>query len=167
MLRYSAVGAILAICLCGEPLWAQAPARVDFRRDVQPLFKAYCVECHGPSQQMSGLRLDRRRDAMRGGTISDIGPGNSAGSRLYLKLLGNQFGAQMPPTGALPPEEINIIKAWIDQGAEWPDDLSGETPPAPPNPKATRMMETLRDGDRQAFQKLLSADPQALNLKGP
>ena len=70
-------------------LIAQVSAKVDFRSQVQPLFKEYCIDCHGPSQQMSGFRLDRRRDAMRGGAISDIGPGNSAGSRLYLKLIGS------------------------------------------------------------------------------
>src|SRR6266705_1641148 len=89
------------ILIFAGALAAQVPAKVDFRRDVQPLFKTYCVGCHGPSQQMGGLRLDRKRDAMRGGSISVIGPGNGSGSRLYLKLIGSQFGAQMPPTGAL------------------------------------------------------------------
>ena len=37
----------------------------------------------------------------------------------------------MPPTGALRPEEITTIKTWIDQGAEWPDELAGETPSPP------------------------------------
>src|SRR6185503_4128871 len=105
---------------------------VEFRRDVEPLLKQYCIECHGPSQQMHGFRLDRRRDAMRGGTIVMITRGNSAGSRLYQKLLGSRFGPQMPLTGPLNQQQIEIIKAWIDQGADWPDDLSGETPaPAP------------------------------------
>jgi hypothetical protein len=134
-------------------LGAQVPAKVDFRRDVQPLLKEYCIDCHGPSQQLSGLRLDRRRDAMRGGSISDIGPGNSAGSRLYLKLIGNQFGLRMPPTGALSPEQIDIIKTWIDQGAEWPDDVSGETPRSVPDARAGRMMEAIRSGDRQALNR--------------
>ncbi len=167
MLRQYVVGAILWAWVFGEALSAQVPVKIDFRRDVQPLFKANCIGCHGPSQQMNGFRLDRRRDAMKGGTLAMIGPGNSAGSRLYQRLIGNQYGMQMPPTGPLSPQQINIIKAWIDQGAEWPDDLSGETPHSPPDPKATRIMEALRNGDRQAFQKTLSADPQALNLKGP
>jgi len=50
---------------------------------------------------MHGFRLDRRRDAMRGGTVVMITPGNSAGSRLYQKLLGSRFGPQMPLTGLL------------------------------------------------------------------
>src|SRR6185369_9913894 len=82
-------------------LFAQTPATVDFARDVQPLMKTYCVGCHGPTQQMNGFRIDRRKDAMRGGTIAVIAPGNSAGSRLYQMLIGSQFGPQMPLTGPL------------------------------------------------------------------
>src|SRR5438552_9059423 len=76
-----------------RPLQAQ-PTRVDFGRDVRPIFEAHCFECHGPSQQMNGYRLDRRRDAMRirdGGTV--IGPGNSAASRLYLRMTAAGYGA--------------------------------------------------------------------------
>src|SRR2546425_8375764 len=143
------------------------PGKVDFRRDVQPIFKQFCIECHGPAQQMHGFRLDRRRDAMRGGTIAVITPGNSAGSRLYLKLIGTQFGPQMPATGPLAQEQIEVIKAWIDQGAEWPDDLAGDVPPPPPDPKAEPILKALRDGDRQLFKKLASECPKAGNLRGP
>ena len=145
---------------------AQVPAKIDFVRDVQPIFQTYCVGCHGPSQQMNGLRLDRRRDAMLGGTLPMIGPENAAGSRLYLRLIGSQYGLQMPPTGALSTEQISIIKAWIDQGAVWPDQASGETPPAPPDPKVASMLDALRNGDRRSFQRLLKADPQAASRKG-
>lgn len=73
----------------------------------------------------------------------------------------------MPPTGPLSPEQIDIIKAWIDQGAEWPDDVSGETSSSPPDPKAMRIMGVLRQGDRQAFKRMLREDPKAARLKGP
>ncbi len=141
-------------------------ARVDFARDVQPLFNAHCIECHGPQQQKNGFRLDRRRDAMRGGTGRMIG-GSSAASHLYLKLVSDQYGPQMPPAAELAREEIDIIKAWIDQGAPWPDELAGETPPTVADPKATRTMELLRDGNREAFQKLLRDDPSTARLTGP
>lgn len=167
MLRWPVAGAILCVCLFGDAVCAQVPAKIDFRRDVQPIFKTYCIGCHGPTQQMNGFRLDRRSDAMRGGTIAVIGPGNSAGSRLYQKLIGDEYGLRMPPTGPLSPDQINTIKAWLDQGAEWPDDVSGETPAPPPDPAATRMMDALRNGDRPAFQKILREDPKAASRKGP
>ena len=167
MLKRCFACAILWACISGGALHAQAPARVDFKTDVQPIFKANCIGCHGPKQQKNGFRLDRRKDAMRGGTIPVIGPGNSAGSRLYLKLVGSEFGPQMPPTGALKTEQINIIKAWIDQGAEWPDDASGEIPLPPPDPGAAGMMEAIRNGDHRAFDRMLKDDRAHVNLKGP
>jgi len=48
---------------------------------------------------MGNFRLDRRRDAMRGGSIAVIAPGTSSGSRLYHKLTSTKYGNQMPPTG--------------------------------------------------------------------
>jgi len=145
----------------------QEPAKIDFARDVQPLFKAHCTACHGPKKQNNGFRLDRRRDALRGGTSTMIAPGTAEASRLYLRLIGDRVGLQMPPDGPLPPEQVRVIKAWIDQGAEWPDAVAGETPAPPPDPDATRLMEVLRGGDRVAFRKLLREQPRAAKRKGP
>src|SRR3989442_7142144 len=98
--------------------FAQAPSKIDFRRDVQPLLRAHCIGCHGPTQQMSNFRLDRRSYAMRGGTIAVIAPGNSAGSRLYHKLIGKEYRQQMPPTGPLKGEQVSVIQALLEQCAE-------------------------------------------------
>jgi len=143
---------------------AQSP-KVDFGRDVQPIFRQSCYGCHGPTQQMNGFRLDRRRDAMRGGTIAMIGPGNSEGSRLYQRLIGDTYGIQMPPTGPLSSEQIAIIKAWIDQGAEWPDALSGEAAATVPDGRALRLMDALRGGHLRAFRSAAN-DGAAVSGKG-
>src|SRR5437867_6591486 len=120
MWKRQVVLAIVGMAVC-QVLFSAQSQKVDFVRDVQPILRQNCYGCHGPQQQMSNFRLDRRRDAMRGGTIPVIGPGNSEGSRLFLRLIGNEYGPQMPPTGALKPDQLAVLKAWIDQGAEWPD----------------------------------------------
>src|SRR5437899_2157630 len=158
--------AIACAVAAGSVLLAQPPRRVDFGRDVTPIFKSHCIECHGPTLQSNGLRLDRRADAMRGGTIADIGPGNAEGSRLYLRLIGGDYGLQMPPTGPLSLDEIATIKEWIDQGALWPDELSGETPPTPPDPIAVQLIDPLRRGDRATFDRILRDHPDAANRNG-
>src|SRR5579862_2760414 len=162
--------AILLLYLSSNLLLAQAPAKVDFAADVQPIFREHCIACHGPSQQMRGLRLDRRRDAMPnrvGANGASIVPGNSAASPLYLKLAGKQPGLRMPPAGPLSPEQIDTIKTWIDQGAEWPDALSGDAPASPPDLVVVRMMDALRNGKRQEFKNTLRDNPTAVNRKGP
>ena len=74
---------------------------------------------------------------------------------------------QMPPTGALRPEQINTIKTWIDQGADWPDSLANEAELPPLNPKAVAMVEALRTGDLPEFMKSVAEDPKLLNARGP
>jgi len=140
-----------------------APARVDFVRDVQPIFRQHCYSCHGPTVHQAGLRLDRRADAMRGGTIAVIGPGTSEASRLYLRVAGLR-DARMPPTAALSDAQITTIKTWIDQGAVWPDEAAGDAPPRPTSP----LMRAVLDGDAAAVRRLIDAgaDVNARNASG-
>ena len=147
---------------------AQRAPVVDFERDVQPILRARCVGCHGPDQQMGGLRLDRRGDALRGGSQTDIGPGNADGSRLYHRLIGTNFGTRMPPGGTpLPEHEIEIVKQWIDQGAVWPDAVSGEKPPMPVDVEAQRAVDAIRNGDAATVDAMLrSAGPRGAALNG-
>jgi Planctomycete cytochrome C/Ankyrin repeats (3 copies) len=164
MQRRKIVQLSLGFCVCAAVLPAQTAARVDFARDVQPILRQNCLPCHGPSQQINGLRLDRKSAALKGRRIV---PGSSENSFLYLKLTGNEYGTPMPPTGKLRPEQISVIKTWIDQGAEWPGSLSNEVELAPLNPKAVAMVEALRAGDSASFLKSVSADPKLLNARGP
>src|SRR5260370_13733082 len=145
-------------------LSAQTPAKVDFASDVLPILRQSCVGCHGPSQQISGLRLDRKSSVLnRRGVV----PGSSENSFLYHRVSGSAYGLQMPPTGPLRPEQINIIKTWIDQGADWPDSLANEAELPPWNPKASDMVEALGRGDLPGFMKSVAADAKLLNARGP
>lgn len=148
---------------------AQSAPKVDFARDVQPLLRANCYGCHSAAQQSGNFRLDRRRDSMPnrvGANAARIVPGNSAASRLYQRVAGSQGGVQMPPTGALPADAINTIKTWIDQGAEWPDELAGETPSPPRDPVATAVLDALRLGDRARLERLLQNNDNAARAAG-
>jgi ankyrin repeat protein len=73
----------------------------------------------------------------------------------------------MPPSGPLPPEQIALIKTWIDQGANWPDELSGSGDTRPPDPVAAAMVNALRNGDRLGFKRVLRESPGAVQAKGP
>ncbi len=163
--RYLALG-MLCACAIGEGLSGQDTAKVDFGRDVLPIFRQNCFECHGPAQQMNGMRLDRRSSVFMNGRRRVV-PGSIENSFLYYKLTGTKFGMQMPPTGPLSPEQIATIKAWIEQGAEWPDALANEADLPPLNPKAVSMVEALRAGDLKTFLKSVEEDPKLLNARGP
>jgi ankyrin repeat protein len=160
----AAVSTILAACVAGQA-FAQPP-KVDFARDVQPIFRQNCIGCHGPALATNGLRLDRKSSVLKDGARRVV-PGSSQNSFLYHRLVGTEYGLQMPPTGALKPEQIALIKAWIEQGAEWPDALSKEAERAPLDPKAVAAVETLRSGDEKGFLNALSADARLVNARGP
>src|ERR1041384_5240543 len=66
----------------GKPL-------IEFARDIQPILAEKCYSCHGPEKQKSGLRLDRKADALAGGDNGKaIIPGKSAESLLLKNVLG-------------------------------------------------------------------------------
>src|SRR5262249_11480086 len=106
-------------------------ARVDFYRDIEPIFKEKCESCHGPAQQLSGLRLDDRKAALAGGNSGVvIKPGNSADSRLIQLVAGLSEKLRMPLNGEpLRTEQIALLRGWIDQGVPWPE-RSGSTAPS-------------------------------------
>jgi mono/diheme cytochrome c family protein len=93
---------------------------IDFVRDIQPIFKANCDQCHGATKASGFLRLDTKQIALK-----VIQPGNSNDSRLVHRILGQGGEARMPMGGEpLKPEQIALIKRWIDEGAIWPDSAS-------------------------------------------
>jgi len=95
---------------------------VDFSKEVQPILSKSCVSCHGAEKQKSGYRLDSLAAALKGGeTYSPaIKPGDSAGSPLIHLVAGLVQDSLMPAKGdPLTPEQIGLLRAWIDQGAKW------------------------------------------------
>jgi hypothetical protein len=130
MQRFLGTIASTAILL-GTIRGATAEQQVEFSRDVEPLFKKHCIGCHGTQQQMSGLRLDRAEDALRGGYSGVvIQPGKSAESRLIRLVAGTEKGMIMPlGKPPLTPGEVSILRAWIDQGAKWPKSAAADSSP--------------------------------------
>ncbi len=130
-----------------------AGREIDFAADVQPLLAARCTGCHGAQQQMSGLRLDRKEAAMRGGySGAVILAGNSAASKMIRYTAGVDDKVVMPPAGEpLTPAQVGVLRAWIDQGAPWPDESTAEAE-AP----------SRRRSDHWAFQPVMQPQPPAV-----
>ena len=130
----------ISLLVCGLVLRAaetpdlpQAPAvrPVDFQRDIQPIFLKRCAACHGERMQKSGFRVDRREPFMRGGDSGTppVVAGKSAESRIIQLVSGADSGLVMPPKGdRLSPEQIQLLRWWIDQGAPWPEEVQAPRP---------------------------------------
>ena len=125
----------LALATVVSAAAAAEPPRIDFRQDIEPIFREHCIACHGSGQRSGGLSLDSRADAMQGGHSGPaISPGDSSGSRLLAMLVRSADDGPVMPLGRdrLPPDQIALVSAWIDQGAPWPQ--SGSPRQAPSRP---------------------------------
>src|SRR5258708_22465204 len=100
---------------------SRAQHKVDFQADIQPIFEKSCGQCHSAKAQMGQLRLDSEATAMAGGQSGKvIVPGHARDSILYQRVAGLSDQARMPMGGKLSADQIEKIRTWIDQGAEWP-----------------------------------------------
>ncbi len=118
--------AIAAAAVDVSRLPPPAARPVDFVRDIQPIFAQNCHGCHGPKKQEAAFRLDAKEVALKGGELGPaIVPGKSAESLLIHLVGGLVEGKRMPRKGEpLSTEQVGLLRAWIDQGAPWPESAS-------------------------------------------
>ncbi len=120
---------------------ASLPAKVDFNRDIRPILSDNCYTCHGPDaeKRKAGLRLDLKDGALlplKSGDFAIV-PGDLAKSELIARITTKNEDDLMPPakTGkTLTARQIDLLKRWIAQGAEWQAHWSFITPQRPPEP---------------------------------
>src|SRR5437667_9878279 len=143
-----------------------ANLKIDYEKDVQPILAQKCYSCHGEEVQQSGLRLDRRQPALRGGDYGPvIIPGKSTDSKLIRRVVDGDGGLQMPPTGPLSDEEIGILRAWIDQGADFRIEVQEERASRPVDPKVAAFISAVRSDDTRVVEKLIASDPELVRAQ--
>ncbi|WP_254513964.1 PSD1 and planctomycete cytochrome C domain-containing protein [Anatilimnocola floriformis] len=124
---------VFVACLLWPALAAAAPGKVSFQRDIKPLLTHRCFTCHGPdeAERKADLRLDLRDEALKGA----IKPGDAKGSGLYERITSTDPEQVMPPPAgkkpSIKPEEAELIRRWIDEGAQY-DAHWAYVPPARP-----------------------------------
>jgi len=132
-----------------------APDAIDFNRDVRPILVARCYACHGPdiSTRKRGLRLDTREGAVepaKPGRDPAIIPGDAHASLLYERITDDLD--PMPPSGEpLTADEIETLRRWIDEGAEYDGHWSWKPIADPPVPAIAPRHEPLARTDVDRF----------------
>jgi ankyrin repeat protein len=112
--------------------------KVDFAKQIKPLLERSCVACHSGERPRGFLRVDLRDGLLRGGESGEaaIIPGHGDKSPLIAYVSGRLPDSEMPPKAqrkkfpALNRDEVNLLRAWIDQGAAWPKDVTLTGPKA-------------------------------------
>ena len=155
-MRPAAPGVLAALLSLAPPAWAAdvepgagqtAPAgdagRVDFGRDVRPILSDRCFACHGPdgAARSSPLRFDSEEGAhvaLDSGGFAFVA-GDPGASVLLDRVTADPGDwSRMPPAEAgepLTPEQIDVLRRWIEQGAEWGNHWSFEPVVKPAVPK--------------------------------
>ncbi len=179
-------GMILGAAWGGASLWSQAAepkanpnpvpgqkARsVGFAREVRPILSDHCFTCHGPDTKArkAGLRLDTQEGAF-GETESGVHavvPGKPAESELIARIESKDPDEVMPPRSLhrpLAPEQVAVLRRWIEQGAPWTQHWAYKVPVKSAIPAVKSASWPVNEVDRFILERLedegLRPEPEA------
>jgi hypothetical protein len=172
----------LAVWLYGSTIGAAAPeenaapavpARVEFNRDVRPILSDNCFLCHGPdkNRRKAELRLDLRDEALKAEAVV---PGKPDESELVARILSTDPDERMPPPKSnktLDARQKEILRRWVQQGAEYQQHWSYEKPVKAQTPTGQNAVDVLvrrrlaevglkpsPEADRRTLIRRLSSD---------
>ena len=124
---------------------AKPVAKIDFIRDIRPILSANCFTCHGQDegQRKSKLRLDVRVSALQPAKSGDIAivPGDLSKSKLVERITSHDPDEVMPPPKSkktLTPQQIDLLKRWIADGADYKGHWAFLKPERPAVPEVQR-----------------------------
>ena len=111
-----------------------APPPINFNRDIRPILANNCFYCHGPDEthRETPFHFDTKEGAFAEAGV--IIPGDAANSLMVQRITDRDVSQRMPPATSgyvLTPEQIQLLRRWIDEGAKW-DEHWAYVPPKRP-----------------------------------
>ncbi len=157
MLKTFVLAAVLPACAAAQT----TPAKpIDFQRQIRPILSDHCFQCHGPDSgtRMAGLRLDLKAPVFEGRKRgAPVVPGDAAASLLYKRISETNVARRMPPESShksLTPQQIDLLKRWIEQGAPWNEHWAFQAPVKPALPSVHDTAWVRSDIDRFILARL-------------
>ena len=132
---------VFGLCIATLTPSAASAQQVDFDRDIRPILSNHCFACHGPDEnaRQAELRLDDKDSVFAQRDVALIQPGKAAASELFRRISSTDENEMMPPADfrkRLTSKQIELIRQWIDQGAEWKQHWAWTAPNRPEVPKS-------------------------------
>jgi hypothetical protein len=114
---------------------------INFENEIKPIFDSSCINCHGRGREKGGLKIDTRETLLKGGDSGLAVVSGKSGESLLISLVaGLDPDSVMPKKGSrLTPQQIGLLRAWIDQGLQWDPKITFARPE--PNNLKPRMVE--------------------------
>ncbi|MEM6916884.1 MAG: DUF1549 domain-containing protein, partial [Verrucomicrobiota bacterium] len=143
-----------------NPELATATGKIEFNRDIRPILSDNCFFCHGPDEadRKAGLRLDMEVDALADlGGYAAIVKGDAEASELVARIFDHDPDSIMPPPESsrrLSEEQKQILKRWVEEGAEWQQHWAFEKPIERELPSVSEKDEAMNAIDHFVFQRL-------------
>ncbi len=152
-----------SIKMAQQPVVKAGAGGVDFQRVIRPILSDNCFQCHGPDKntRMMDLRLDTKEGAYEvrdSGTV--IVAGKPQESLLYQRISAEDPARKMPPESShksLTPQQIELLKKWIEQGAGWKELWSFAAPVRPELPAVKEKAWVRNPMDQFILAKLEAA----------
>jgi len=145
--RYLWIGLALLVAVVRSPA---ADRKVSYSRQIKPILAAKCLACHGPDEKER--KADLRLDLREGAIATAIKPGDGGHSEAYLRVVTEDVDARMPPASSkkpgVTPEEAQLLRRWIDEGAEYDAHWAYVKPGRPTVPTAKRESWAINEIDR-------------------
>jgi len=147
-----------------------AAAAVDFSHQIVPILREHCADCHAGDKKKGGFSFNERESLMDGGEDGAVVvSGKSADSAMIRLMLSTDPDEQMPPKGKrVPPEQIALLKQWIDEGLAWEEGFAFKKPAyEPPLKPRTPVLPAAVDGRSNPIDRILDAYLTAQKLPRP
>ena len=155
------------------PMTYAAEPAIDFNRDIRPILSNRCWKCHGPDEKerQAGLRFDSRDGVLaklESGKVAVVA-GKPEESELVRRITSDDADERMPPAGQGKPldaREVELLRAWVRQGAKFAKHWSYEKPSRPAVPEVQSSKSEIRNPiDNFVFARLeregLKPSPEA------
>ena len=147
-----------------------APAAIDFSHQIVPILRQHCADCHLGDKKKGSLSLNTRKSLLDGSENGEVVALGHADKSLLIELLtSTDKDKRMPPKGGrVPPEQIELLKQWINEGAPWEDGFTfGKSAYEPPlKPRAVTLPKAI-DGREHPVDRILDTVMAAQKRQRP
>src|SRR6516225_5541435 len=119
-----ALSGLLAVSIVLAAASVHAADETFFPKQVAPILEQHCLRCHGAKMQRGGLSMASGADLAAGGDSGPVVVSGKPNESLLIAMISGTKPKMPKKAAPLKPEQVAVLKKWIEQGAPWPKDVT-------------------------------------------